>query len=146
MSSFCKETALQISFLRHTACLKLNDTFTTYRPTMRSSFRVVPGQAMDAQGEGWRGGGGGAGAGRRRRSRSGGGGGAGGGGIPPFILISLSIGMTTPSVTDERPSLAHCMNADRRKLKYSDKNLPQCHFIHHKSHTNWPGIEPGCLR
>jgi hypothetical protein len=32
---------------------------------------------------------------------------------------------------------------DRGKPKYSEKNLSQCHFVRHKSHTDGPGIEPG---
>jgi hypothetical protein len=32
---------------------------------------------------------------------------------------------------------------DRENPKCSRKNLSQCHFVHHKSHTDWPGIEPG---
>jgi hypothetical protein len=30
---------------------------------------------------------------------------------------------------------------DRRKLKYSEEILPQCHPVHQKSHMDWPGIE-----
>jgi hypothetical protein len=35
-------------------------------------------------------------------------------------------------------------DTDRGKPKYSEKNLSHCHFVPHKSHTDWPGIEPGC--
>jgi hypothetical protein len=31
---------------------------------------------------------------------------------------------------------------DRVKPKYSGENLSQCHFVHHKSHMDWAGIEP----
>jgi len=33
----------------------------------------------------------------------------------------------------------------QRELKYLEKNLLQYHFVHHKSHMNWPGIEPSCV-
>jgi hypothetical protein len=32
-------------------------------------------------------------------------------------------------------------NIDKRKPKYSEKNLSQWHFVHHKSHTDWSRIE-----
>jgi hypothetical protein len=35
----------------------------------------------------------------------------------------------------------HCWNnTDKGKMRYSEKNLPQHHFVHHKSHTDCPGI------
>jgi hypothetical protein len=30
---------------------------------------------------------------------------------------------------------------DRAKSNYSERNLSLCHFVHHKSNTNCPGIE-----
>jgi hypothetical protein len=32
------------------------------------------------------------------------------------------------------------------KPKYSEKNLSQCYFVNHKSHMDWPGIEPAPSR
>jgi len=32
-------------------------------------------------------------------------------------------------------------NTDRGKQKYSEKNLSQCHFVHHEFHLDLPRIE-----
>jgi hypothetical protein len=34
------------------------------------------------------------------------------------------------------------MITDREKSKFLGKDLPQCHFIHHKYHMDYRGIEP----
>jgi hypothetical protein len=48
----------------------------------------------------------------------------------------------TASVVDEWMSMEHWWNdTDRGILKYWEKNLSHTHFIHHKSHMDWTGIE-----
>jgi hypothetical protein len=46
------------------------------------------------------------------------------------------------SMIDEWVGTEHWWNdTDKGKLKYSEQNLSQCHFDHHKSQTKWPGTE-----
>jgi hypothetical protein len=35
---------------------------------------------------------------------------------------------------------------NKGKLKYIEKNLYHCHFLHHKFHMDWSGTEPGLPR
>jgi hypothetical protein len=34
-------------------------------------------------------------------------------------------------------------DADEGKPTFSEKNMPQFHFVYHKFHVDWLGIEPG---
>jgi hypothetical protein len=37
-------------------------------------------------------------------------------------------------------------DTDRGKRKGSDRNLSQCHFVHHKSYMDSPELETGLVR
>ena len=54
--------------------------------------------------------------------------------LRPFFLLVHSMQMKV--VTEP-----WCYKIDRRKSKYSEKNLTNCHFLHHKFHEDWPVLE-----
>jgi hypothetical protein len=48
----------------------------------------------------------------------------------------------TASVLDEWMSMERWWtDTETGNPKYSERNLSQRHYVHHKSHMDWPGIE-----
>jgi len=45
--------------------------------------------------------------------------------------------------SDESAWNAGGMTQTVEKPKYAERDLSQCHFVHHSSHTDRPEIEPG---
>jgi hypothetical protein len=54
-----------------------------------------------------------------------------------YLLILYCVG-------DGRMNIKHWLSyMDTGKPKFSEKNLFQCHLVHHKYHMLWPGIKHG---
>jgi len=49
---------------------------------------------------------------------------------PFFLTIQVPV--------DDDENVHWCYDNERRKAKYSEKDLCQCHFVHHKSRNGWP--------
>jgi hypothetical protein len=66
-----------------------------------------------------------------------------------FLIVifndAVSFWYHTASVIDERISMEKGWETNGWSLKYSERNVSRCHFVHHKYHTDWPGIEPAVL-
>lgn len=64
-----------------------------------------------------------------------------------FVKDTVNCSDYVISVAGERNrNMEHGLkNTNRGKLKYSQKNLPHCQFIHQNTITDWPVIKP-CLQ
>jgi hypothetical protein len=61
-----------------------------------------------------------------------------------MTVYSTTTPFPQPKVSFNSTVTEHRWNTtDTRKSKYLEKSLSQCEFPHQKSHTDWPGIEPG---
>jgi hypothetical protein len=40
-------------------------------------------------------------------------------------------------------SVAQSVECLAGETEVLEENMPQCHFVHHKSDMFWPGLEPG---
>jgi len=57
--------------------------------------------------------------------------------LSPFVLL-------IKAAMKMKMSMDHWWNeAEKRKPNYWEKHLSQCHFVHHWSHMDYPGIELG---
>ena len=51
--------------------------------------------------------------------------------------------MSITNITQCRQNEWMCIRYGREQTKYLEKNLFQCQYAHHKSHTKWPDVQHG---